>query len=124
MSFLSIAQSLIKSNTIWKHRSTSWKQWKLSNGITKNHFKKYRQTSPIQRSHTTRTTEEDVRPRSNIRTRSRHNSIIIIIVQTLFIIFSSSNFLHSGTFFQHIDHSLSLDGRTSSIDNRHVEFYV
>ncbi|PKC69871.1 hypothetical protein RhiirA1_455444 [Rhizophagus irregularis] len=58
--FLSIAQSLIKSN-IWKHRSTSWKQWKLSND------RRVPYNDPIPQG------QEDFRPRSNIQTRSRHN---------------------------------------------------
>ncbi|CAG8657974.1 11679_t:CDS:2 [Rhizophagus irregularis] len=56
--------------------------------------------------------------------RNRRNPLLSITrtrsADLMFIIFSSSNFLHSGTFFQHMDFSLSQDVHTSHINTRHA----
>ncbi|GET64968.1 ribonuclease H-like domain-containing protein [Rhizophagus irregularis DAOM 181602=DAOM 197198] len=99
------APNAIKSN-IWKVRSNIWKDWKSANGLTKNDFKNYtknfhrnnQQTSSdefmLRREVRHRTTREYVNSHFDFRNYKNHTDL-------LFILFSLSNFLHSGPFYNH-----------------------
>lgn len=56
-----------------------------------------------------------VNPLNNFRNYKNHNDL-------LFIIFSSSNFLHDGSFFTHLNDFPIISNVL--IDYRHVPFYV
>ncbi|PKC66601.1 hypothetical protein RhiirA1_459506 [Rhizophagus irregularis] len=87
-------------------RSNIWKDWKSANGLTKNDFKNYaknfhrnnQQTSSdefmLRREVRHRTTREYVNSHFDFRNYKNHTDL-------LFILFSLSNFLHSGPFYNH-----------------------
>jgi hypothetical protein len=105
--FLHQCSSAFKSN-IWKLRSDKWKEWKHLNGLTKHSFKTYSQTFRTcdrttlvrdePRARRTRLHRPHIytNPHWDFRNYKNHRDL-------LFILFSSSNFLHSGPFYSHLD---------------------
>jgi ribonuclease HI len=129
--FMNECSSTFKSK-FWKQRSLLWKAWKADNNITKNDFKNYRRNvrdcssvfnntipTPSVNPRKRRRNEDDflyVNPQHDFRNYKNTKDLLMIL-------FSSSNFLHSGPFFDHItnfsgSHSNIIDSRS------HIPFYV
>ncbi|UZO02767.1 uncharacterized protein OCT59_021246 [Rhizophagus irregularis] len=92
---------------IWKVRNNIWKTIRSDWGLTKKHFIKYRETflTELRTLAAVRRTDP---PIPNDRERGYINPFndfrnFKLDKDFLFILFSSSNFLHSGAFFTHLD---------------------
>ncbi|PKY23739.1 hypothetical protein RhiirB3_438036 [Rhizophagus irregularis] len=111
----SVRDSIRSSNTfrlqikldIWKVRNNIWKTIRSDWGLTKKHFIKYRETflTELRTLAAVRRTDP---PIPNDRERGYINPFndfrnFKLDKDFLFILFSSSNFLHSGAFFTHLD---------------------
>lgn len=87
---------------VWKPRSSLWKQWKQNHHLTKKDFKDYSKKfsrhvtlpRPLPRPRS-RAPSEYVNPLADFRNFKLSSDY-------LFILFTSSNFLHSGTFYNHL----------------------
>ncbi|CAB4435335.1 unnamed protein product [Rhizophagus irregularis] len=104
---------LIKLN-IWKTRNQKWKLLRDAWGITKKSFTKYREIF----SRNQRTAATFNRPITIDNNRDLERGYINpfndfrnfkLDKDFLFILFSSSNFLHSGSFFSHLDEVFSFN---------------
>jgi hypothetical protein len=122
-----LQESLIDIKThVWKLRSQEWKNWKTIHGVTKEDFKKYRQrykntsnlptSSSLHRRDPRRVRSAIyINPQNDFRNYKNERDL-------LFILFSSSNFLHSGPFYDHI-YKFSANHNTT-VASKHVPFYV
>ncbi|PKY53935.1 hypothetical protein RhiirA4_472439 [Rhizophagus irregularis] len=109
---------------VWKLRSSTWKTWKLANGITKKQFKLYRQRRTPPMSPSRRRSARHFRSCEHRNSFTNHLRDYDNRADLMFIILSSSNFLHSGPFFHHIDNSLTIDSNIFAVSVRHVPFCV
>ncbi|PKY17509.1 hypothetical protein RhiirB3_430153 [Rhizophagus irregularis] len=118
--FVQECSSLFKSN-IWKIRNQKWKVIKSAMGLTKLSFKNYHKNfkdfnNPVTDANTSRRIR---RVQDHIYTNP-HNDFrnFKLDKDFLFILFSSSNFLHSGPFFKHLECNDRVTYLTSSnLDN-------
>jgi hypothetical protein len=118
--------SLLFKSELWQPRNILWKNKRDQMGLTKDSFRNYRKDHASNDAH-------NIRP-SNSRT-VRHNNTspyfssciedfrnFKLQSDLLFILFSSSNFLHSGSFYSHLNNSEFFT--SSNMYNNACLFYV
>ncbi|CAB5095998.1 unnamed protein product [Rhizophagus irregularis] len=110
---MQLCSTSFKSN-IWKLRNEKWKALRDELNITKKSFKDYRKNFINER----RNIGTSSVPNSSNRQHDREYGYINpfndfrnfkLDKEFLFILFSSSNFLHSGSFFSHLECNDFLD---------------